>query len=553
MRGALLGLARALCGFFPLCGFMLLLWLLFGPTAALAFPLKVSEKQQLRIDVALTSLLQYYTNNLNFQRPAHSKQFVDLRNKLDVTIAGSDIRVGTRLDTYHFFLDRAPCPADFSNCKSMVIPEKIYLKIVKKNITITGGDFYLTLGRGLLISIRKVDEFAIDNTIRGGRITYDDGVTSATVAAGFINSNNFDPIQATFLYDTNDRVIATQIARRFHPKVNIGGQYAYYHAAPWIQESEESGNPPGLLLASYSHIAGGFMQFDRINDKVDFYIEANTQLRQLGKQDDVGYAVYANLNGYAFPFTWRFEFQWYRKYAVLAQTPSLYKPRLSTDPPDVEIAPNNYLNPPSMERLDLDTLGDASNTRGFRLRLDYTFPDRKKIVYANYMLRAGYEESPGAPLLYIHHFYAGFEYRDEPFDVIGSLGWRQTINNPDWRVLHANVDGTYTFRHKHSLEMSLYYLGHEKDERKYNIFDFQFGYTFSKRIAAAFLYSYSDEEETEGVSRNFVAGQVKLMFGQYGSVRVAYGSMRGGLRCISGVCRVFPPFEGFLTELNLRF
>ena len=31
------------------------------------------------------------------------------------------------------------------------------------------------------------------------------------------------------------------------------------------------------------------------------------------------------------------------------------------------------------------------------------------------------------------------------------------------------------------------------------------------------------------------------------------GSTRGGLRCVSGVCRVFPPFEGARLTAVLRF
>lgn len=37
------------------------------------------------------------------------------------------------------------------------------------------------------------------------------------------------------------------------------------------------------------------------------------------------------------------------------------------------------------------------------------------------------------------------------------------------------------------------------------------------------------------------------------NLRLFVGQQRGGLKCISGVCRIFPPFEGARMELTVRF
>jgi hypothetical protein len=37
------------------------------------------------------------------------------------------------------------------------------------------------------------------------------------------------------------------------------------------------------------------------------------------------------------------------------------------------------------------------------------------------------------------------------------------------------------------------------------------------------------------------------------NIRLFAGQQRGGLKCISGVCRIFPPFEGVRMELTVRF
>ena len=37
------------------------------------------------------------------------------------------------------------------------------------------------------------------------------------------------------------------------------------------------------------------------------------------------------------------------------------------------------------------------------------------------------------------------------------------------------------------------------------------------------------------------------------NLRLFVGQQRGGLRCVSGICRLFPAFSGARIELTLRF
>jgi len=54
-------------------------------------------------------------------------------------------------------------------------------------------------------------------------------------------------------------------------------------------------------------------------------------------------------------------------------------------------------------------------------------------------------------------------------------------------------------------------------------------------------------------NQHFFNGQVGWTFRQGTSIRVFAGGQRGGLRCVSGVCRVFPSFQGVKAEAVLRF
>lgn len=522
-----------------------------GEVSAFSLPLDAKKTRMLQIDIALSSVFEYHTRNLQFQRPAHAYQYMDLRNKLDLNVQMDQYRLGGRLDTYNFFADSVPCPESFPDCKSRYLPEKIYLSVRKANFDFTAGDFYLTLGRGIALSIRKVDEFGIDNTLRGARLSFDDGAFRATVAGGFVNPTNFDPIQETLLPDTNDFIFASHASQRFGDLLTLGAQYVWFNFAP--QADESGASRQGDVRIFYTHIAGGSVQFDRLWQRLDVYFEGNGLLQRYGLQDTTGYALYSSINAYLFPVTLRFEAQWNRHFAVQPDWRTKYRSSTRLDLPTIETPPLSYINPPSMDREDLDHLGDTSNVRGLRLRLDYTLPSREMVLYLNYMLRVGFAETIGIEPLYIHHIYAGMEYRSAAISLNTSLGWRETIHHPNWRVFHIDGDLSYQFLPRHSANLKAKYSWNGKEEHQYHLFDAQIGYAFSKIASLAVLLSYSDEDMREGINKFYVAAELQVFLFGYGSVKLLYGAMRGGLQCISGMCRVLPPFEGFRTELSLRF
>ena len=48
-------------------------------------------------------------------------------------------------------------------------------------------------------------------------------------------------------------------------------------------------------------------------------------------------------------------------------------------------------------------------------------------------------------------------------------------------------------------------------------------------------------------------GQVRYNFASSDNLTLFVGQQQGGLRCVSGVCRVFPPFEGARLDATVRF
>src|SRR4029079_17190767 len=52
-------------------------------------------------------------------------------------------------------------------------PSKLFVGYQQPGLDLTVGDFYAQLGRGLVFSVRKIDELAVDTTVRGGKIVAD--------------------------------------------------------------------------------------------------------------------------------------------------------------------------------------------------------------------------------------------------------------------------------------------------------------------------------------------------------------------------------------------
>ena len=51
----------------------------------------------------------------------------------------------------------------------------------------------------------------------------------------------------------------------------------------------------------------------------------------------------------------------------------------------------------------------------------------------------------------------------------------------------------------------------------------------------------------------YLNGFVRYNIDSGSNVTVFAGQRRGGLRCVSGVCRIFPPFEGVRADATFRF
>jgi hypothetical protein len=77
------------------------------------------------------------------------------------------------------------------------------------------------------------------------------------------------------------------------------------------------------------------------------------------------------------------------------------------------------------------------------------------------------------------------------------------------------------------------------------------GARFRPWVAVTGCYEYTTEPTQP--KRDYFSGTAEWYVTPSSSVRLFVGSARGGLKCVSGVCRTFPPFEGVKLTATLRF
>src|SRR6185369_6611006 len=74
------------------------------------------------------------------------------------------------------------------------------------------------------------------------------------------------------------------------------------------------------------------------------------------------------------------------------------------------------------------------------------------------------------------------------------------------------------------------------------------------KVAPKWVFSQGFEYTTYvGLPSTYVNGGILYRFSSQSNIRLYAGQNRGGLRCVSGICRVFPAFSGARVELTLRF
>ncbi len=428
-----------------------------------------------------------------------------------------------------------------------------------RGASLTLGDFYVTLGRGLVLAVRKVDDVGVDNKLRGAEARVKAGGFKFHIFGGFLNIKNYEPGTGFAYQETGDLIGGGRIEYGFGKYLRLGAHAALIEppqrigADGLVEKSRTIGYAVTLEMPRPVRWASLFLELARR--------ERSTQLSGIKNESD-GYGFYGSANFYWGPITVLAEGKVYNN--LLALNPGDY-PQASD--PSFKLQGqrqiiNRIAEPPTAER-PLAIILRNRTVVGGRVRTDY----RVKPWLVPYVSFGVYEDQddPENPAL-IWSAFAGTRLKWSSGHASLESGYRAEIfsNNDSilTRDVHWIVDVSQKLFGVYSAE--LFSAGRHATEAAGQELDgtFLLDTWFEGRLALSFksadgwsvigAYEFYTKTPDDTKPHYFsIGGQWEFMEGSF--VRALYGGERAGLKCSGGVCRQFPGFEGGRIELNFRY
>jgi hypothetical protein len=461
-----------------------------------------------------------------------------------------------------------PTPLYNKFCQTYFTLEKIAIEYNSRKFEATLGDFYVSYGRGLVLSLRKLDEFGIDTTLRGARFVFHDDNVAVSLISGLPNQifggtniQNADSATGRYAPDPNDWIGGARAEYRVSERVLVGA-----HVVGGIQTQNKT-EIDNRLRQDSMLMYGATIDAPRLTKWLALFVEGAGQLATQSDRRSEGYALYGAATGYFGPASLLLEFKHYSTF-------QRWLPSIDTRL--VEFAPVAYNQPPTAERIQTELVSPIYDVTGPRLRLDY----RVKPWVLFFVSYAFFEDRgaiSGERVDY-HDPYAGMEFRwnrgNSHFFPSGGYrtercgsaspncestavnGEFQHIGHIEWEFAQALPRGV-------SLEAQGFALFRQGDNVSivnsdgtlsyptWTEGDAYFALKWTPYLVATIGYEWSTRPSAK-VNQNYVNGALQWNITPASSIRFFAGGTRGGLKCISGVCRDFPAFTGARLEVVVR-
>ncbi len=496
---------------------------------------------------------------------------------------------------------------------SWLYPSKYYMGYTSRYLDVTAGDFSAQFGRGLVLSVRQQDALASDTTVRGGRLTGRFRVDSTrfklTVLGGTMNPLRVDEASGRYLGVTSSvtRGIAGITEAGMPP-----AQASPFDAAATPTYSPDrlagaqieggtddllvgvqgsllgrtlldgpSGMPmplsPGVVRSADTVRTGSVsLSAPNLGGHGALYVEAALQGLSYPAQvaassglPAAGHAIYASLSGQFAPVTVTAEFKDYRRFfPLLANVDLAHAPEFSAV---------QYSAPPTTEALWVDTEYEGFNTcvTGGRMRADFELSRQTSVFgwVGRYSSWAESVSNEGCD--------ANTQSEDRVWDVATGLQMsskdhrsHSTVTSgvrfDDAARLLTDASGAQThifYREEYVRHDLVQWLGgpftaklQGYARRRYFT---QEGLATPWMEIQELLAVEYDGKLTVGTGFDYTGdpqfpptyfnGLVHYNLSSSSSLSFFAGQRRGGLLCVSGVCRVYAPFEGARLDATVRF
>lgn len=529
------------------------------------------------MDVTETFLADWHAKLDDADLQDKAPDVVDVRNRLTVRLRRENLTFGARLDAALF---ANPPSTQFQNDVRL---EELYLKARLGRWRLTAGDDYASLGRGMALSLRKVDDLGFDVSLRGAHAVWKAKKLSARVHAGLTNVVNVDGVDEKLVPDPLDLVLATRLEARPTPKIIMGAQFVDVER----RHSDLLGSVSSLIPGGIDQdpiqnerfmrtmIAGGSLELKRMAKLLSIYLEANTLMNESERNtkdgfeqvDSDGLAVYGAATLFFDKTSLLIEAKHYDNFAMNS---SLH-PDTSSSEAITQTFP--YIAPPTLERTDQRVVNNADVT-GALLRLDHRLSEKRGRVFVSGAL---FQDAPIEHELTLHS-YGGWEGRTQSGDrYLVQYGYRREWS-PDegltrLNMVHCDLDAYILLKAGQDLQ---FHLNHEFRSKNPDSLSGTTGSDLADKYEEGTAYvtwtlaphwsltaqaeyitnaaTRAKEDAFLGVPATFYPGaHVQYRFTQSTYVRLFAGRSKGGLKCSGGICRIFPEFEGAKLEATLRF
>jgi hypothetical protein len=216
------------------CALGVLLW----ASRAAAVDVAEVRGKSVQLDVTDTSIVAQRFDKREEERPQDSG-WGDWINRLNATLRWENWTAGLRLDSAMFWrrpvdnpnfgdltsAEQASVLADNeSRYENSIYPAKLWVTYSAPGVEVTAGDAYVQFGRGLTLSMRKIDELGIDTTVRGGKVQVSQDPFALTLVAGFGNPSRVDEATGRLLFPTHDLVSGDRAAAVFGSDRLVGAE-----------------------------------------------------------------------------------------------------------------------------------------------------------------------------------------------------------------------------------------------------------------------------------------------------------------------------------------
>jgi hypothetical protein len=203
------------------------------------------------LDVTETAIAAQRFEAREGEKPEDQGYFAFL-NRLNAVLTYKRVTVGARIDaSLYEFVPEDRTYTNAQEARNVVIdgstryrdavyPAKLWVTYKDPTLEATAGDSYVQFGRGLVLSLRKVDELGIDTTLLGGKLSFIKDPFALTVVAGIANPARVDEPTGRALF----------VSREVEPIPARGGN------------PPQAGIPPTPLLGS-DRIVGAQIQAGR--------------------------------------------------------------------------------------------------------------------------------------------------------------------------------------------------------------------------------------------------------------------------------------------------